>query len=105
MRRESLQRIRRGRQPRRCPRHRRVAADGLQVQQGRLETHGPSKFPTQIYHGITQCENKTRDEGGPLYLESIDDEQIIILVYDDFISRANPSGKAFSFQRTAFFVQ
>jgi hypothetical protein len=36
--------------------------------------------------------NKARDEERSVYLESIDDEQIVILIYDDFISRANPSG-------------
>jgi hypothetical protein len=27
------------------------------------------------------------------YLESVDDEHVVILVYDNFVSRANPSGE------------
>jgi len=27
------------------------------------------------------------------YLESVDDEHVVILVYDDFVSRADPSGE------------
>jgi len=46
----------------------------------------------QIYRDPLSVTSKAGDEERSVYLESIDDEQIVILVYDDFISRANPSG-------------
>lgn len=92
MRKEPLRSSHQGHQRHRCPRLRDVAVDGLQVQQGRPESRGPSKFPAQIYRDPLSVTNKARDEERSVYLESIDDEQIVILIYDDFISRANPSG-------------
>ncbi len=89
---ESLRRSHQGHQRHRCPRCRDVAVDGLQVQQGRPESRGPSKFPAQVYRDPLSVRNKGGNEEISIYLESIDDEQIVILVYDDFISRANPSG-------------
>jgi hypothetical protein len=92
MRKEPLQSSHQGRQRHRCPRRRDVAVDGLQVQQGRPESRGPSKFPAQIYRDPLSVTSKAGDEERTVYLEPIDDEQIVILVYDDFISSANPSG-------------
>jgi hypothetical protein len=46
----------------------------------------------QIYRNPLSMINKINDEERSVYLESIDDEYIVILVYDDFISRANPPG-------------
>jgi hypothetical protein len=91
MRGELPRRNHRGRQRHRCPRRRGVAADGPQVQQGRLGSRGPSKFPTQIYRESPQVKNRAGDEAGSVYLESIDDEHVVVLVYDNCISRANPS--------------
>jgi hypothetical protein len=92
MRKEPLRSSHQVRQRHRCPRRRDVAADDLQVQQGRPESRGPSKFPAQIYGDPLSVTNKAGDKERSVYLESIDDEQIVILVYDDFISCANPSG-------------
>jgi len=90
MRKEPLRRIHQGRQRHRCPRRRDVAVDGLRVRQGRPESRGPSKFPAD--RDPLSMKNKAGDEERSVYLESIDDEQIVILIYDDFISCANPSG-------------
>jgi hypothetical protein len=45
----------------------------------------------QAYRNPLSVTNKAGDEERSAYLKSIDDEQIVILVYDDSISRANPS--------------
>ena len=92
MRKEPLRSSHQGRQRHRCPQRRDVAVDVLQVQQGRPESRGPSKFPAHIYRDPLSVTNKVGDEERSAYLKSIDDEHIVILVYDDFISCANPSG-------------
>ena len=74
MRKEPLRSSHQGRQRHRCPRHQDVAVDGLQVQQGRPESRGPSRFPTQIYRDRLSVTSKAGDEERSVYLESIDDE-------------------------------
>lgn len=59
MRVEPLRSTHQVRQRHRCPRRRDVPEDDLQVQQGRPENRGPSKFPVQVGRDPLSVTNDT----------------------------------------------